>query len=93
MQSRINRIRLEFKVFQADSFFQNRVVVLIESDWNLKMQSHFQWSCSLDVLIESDWNLKFIEMTFNRFCPNVLIESDWNLKFDGLRPGRDLPEY
>ena len=35
------------------------VIVLIESDWNLKQNLHFVPFCQgHQVLIESDWNLK-----------------------------------
>ena len=38
MQARINRIRLEFKV-SSFIFFVTPIVVLIESDWNLKVDT------------------------------------------------------
>ena len=37
VQERINRIRLEFKVFRAGRCGSRELHVLIESDWNLKL--------------------------------------------------------
>ena len=34
------------------------IIVLIESDWNLKAETQAQTSIAIEVLIESDWNLK-----------------------------------
>ena len=54
---RINRIRLEFK----DSYniaHVSPLLVLIESDWNLKYKRRKSRGTSRRVLIESDWNLK-----------------------------------
>ena len=75
----INRIRLEFKDAFAVIFY-NDDFVLIESDWNLKLdaaniQRHFSF-----VLIESDWNLKYKYNVADSTEDWVLIESDWNLK-------------
>ena len=39
-QMRINRIRLEFKVRNEQSFPSHGDAVLIESDWNLKILEH-----------------------------------------------------
>ena len=33
--------------------------VLIESDWNLKLDDWYKWYDDHCVLIESDWNLKY----------------------------------
>ena len=39
------------------------IMVLIESDWNLKMDSPCLYDAiNVSVLIESDWNLKFDEV-------------------------------
>ena len=53
----INRIRLEFKATQA---YQRAFLffVLIESDWNLKIDKTKMAFTTASVLIESDWNLK-----------------------------------
>ena len=53
----INRIRLEFKVGYWTSPTAG-LVVLIESDWNLKSFHPRACPASEQVLIESDWNLK-----------------------------------
>ena len=56
----INRIRLEFKVPASIDFVPRSRIVLIESDWNLKLKVT---SITVDqgvVLIESDWNLKLM---------------------------------
>ena len=55
----INRIRLEFKAHQELSRSFLRVLVLIESDWNLKEEYAACGKVIMGVLIESDWNLKF----------------------------------
>ena len=62
-------------------------VVLIESDWNLKMLNHNHTFFECEVLIESDWNLKFIICIRLKNWNSVLIESDWNLK---LKKGKLL---
>ena len=56
------------------------VLVLIESDWNLKIILLIKYLSPFKVLIESDWNLKTNggKRTTARLL--VLIESDWNLK-------------
>ncbi len=56
---RINRIRLEFKVFCFTSINLS-FNVLIESDWNLKSLRRASFLFFFGVLIESDWNLKTI---------------------------------
>ena len=61
----INRIRLEFKVYRHRKQNISANSVLIESDWNLK---HVNQNTGIDlgiVLIESDWNLK-INFIFNK---------------------------
>ena len=75
----INRIRLEFK---ANTFIKHIeiILVLIESDWNLKVFERWKENRSHGVLIESDWNLKHDRRERSSYCPGVLIESDWNLK-------------
>ena len=56
------------------------ICVLIESDWNLKVNQHKYYHHHEPVLIESDWNLKdTADGTYTGWY-NVLIESDWNLK-------------
>ena len=76
---RINRIRLEFKDARAilDAMTAQ---VLIESDWNLKMDQQWNKKKLQAVLIESDWNLKQVMAWIKHFRDGVLIESDWNLK-------------
>ena len=75
----INRIRLEFKACYQ-SHIDNGDMVLIESDWNLKLKKAFNKTAPKIVLIESDWNLKEeLELTETKVFV-VLIESDWNLK-------------
>ena len=39
-------------------------LVLIESDWNLKILDAKEWIEEMKVLIESDWNLKLPEASF-----------------------------
>ena len=56
--TRINRIRLEFKVFLHILLQHCGQYVLIESDWNLKEHGRNLCQSEADVLIESDWNLK-----------------------------------
>ena len=54
----INRIRLEFKAYN-EVWNRGELVVLIESDWNLKETAIIaRWKPTF-VLIESDWNLKY----------------------------------
>ena len=67
------------------SFSHIQILVLIESDWNLK-EAAMEIPCSVPhVLIESDWNLKtFVGIMIPRFV-SVLIESDWNLKIRSRR--------
>ena len=54
----INRIRLEFKVFCPRRHPGRVAAVLIESDWNLKDTDIYLLANVECVLIESDWNLK-----------------------------------
>ena len=58
----INRIRLEFKVYNHIVIERHFLLVLIESDWNLKSFPLHQLSVYVFVLIESDWNLKDAEL-------------------------------
>ena len=53
----INRIRLEFKALSGE-IWPNPKIVLIESDWNLKVTATADGVIVVLVLIESDWNLK-----------------------------------
>ena len=53
----INRIRLEFKGWNARTVYTT-FTVLIESDWNLKRYDTDTDAGDYSVLIESDWNLK-----------------------------------
>ena len=76
----INRIRLEFKV-SIDIFQRVIISVLIESDWNLKVNlagSHLQYHHRINRI-----RLEFKEETGGHGNGQniVLIESDWNLKF------------
>ena len=75
----INRIRLEFKVFSIPIAIPSPVV-LIESDWNLKTTTKKSYKVGDIVLIESDWNLKLPRQLLLFSNYPVLIESDWNLK-------------
>ena len=75
----INRIRLEFKDPKQYTV-GNRLVVLIESDWNLKTVRNTAHQSPFNVLIESDWNLKSAHLSMSNVAFKVLIESDWNLK-------------
>ena len=56
-----------------------KVIVLIESDWNLNAIESLSVINDMSVLIESDWNLN--DVTQIELEPEiyVLIESDWNL--------------
>ena len=79
--SRINRIRLEFKVLRRFILVLDNFTVLIESDWNLKY-----WSMRP---IEHHSSINRIRLEFKAvpcssavYIPPVLIESDWNLKLD-----------
>ena len=56
----INRIRLEFKGGLSNFGYVQTKSVLIESDWNLKLNPHVELLDDEVVLIESDWNLKTI---------------------------------
>ena len=76
----INRIRLEFKAFHGSFCVWILDFVLIESDWNLKLEYRLNIAASIAVLIESDWNLKPRGKKWERSSVRVLIESDWNLK-------------
>ena len=64
------------------------VQVLIESDWNLKLDIYERQLQINKVLIESDWNLKYFRNSLKTAGFPVLIESDWNLK---MRPSARLP--
>ena len=65
--SRINRIRLEFKAESIRPPCTNSWV-LIESDWNLKMTCDGGTAFTTEeVLIESDWNLKDTLVAANVF--------------------------
>ena len=55
-------------------------MVLIESDWNLKLYRTVDGYYISGVLIESDWNLKYPVLVIRGDRIRVLIESDWNLK-------------
>ena len=61
------------------------LLVLIESDWNLKDIELVEVEDLTDVLIESDWNLKIISASTMETRHSVLIESDWNLKKTSYR--------
>ena len=67
------------------------VLVLIESDWNLKIILLIKYLSPFKVLIESDWNLKEKYSPIFAEEALVLIESDWNLKivrtFDDFKIG------
>ena len=54
-------------------------IVLIESDWNLKLSKIFRFKTHIGIN-ESDWNLKPFSPPANQSLMDVLIESDWNLK-------------
>ena len=56
------------------------MVVLIESDWNLKRTVSLLTFTNCSVLIESDWNLKLTVILTVLPDASVLIESGWNLK-------------
>ena len=72
-----------------------RSVVLIESDWNLKLYFKSSINGTGIVLIESDWNLKIDKTKMAFTTASVLIESDWNLKLqDKAEPcGQDGQRY
>ena len=65
----------------TDGFETSAIIVLIESDWNLKISKSSTFAYFLFVLIESDWNLKHMKQRLQTSRKRVLIESDWNLKF------------
>ena len=89
---RINRIRLEFKDLQiiCPCFC---ALVLIESDWNLKLDAAFVHPTNVNVLIESDWNLKHLKLPHLSITGKVLIESDWNLKKNTMELKRLDSQY
>ena len=68
-------------------------LVLIESDWNLKIISVSLFLVASFVLIESDWNLKILAFAFNVPAASVLIESDWNLKVEMQKTSGSQSEY
>ena len=70
---------MEFKV-DDDELYLAVLLVLIESDWNLKSAKAHKAINRIKVLIESDWNLKEDFLFHNENLAEVLIESDWNLK-------------
>ena len=79
MNTGINRIRLEFKVWTRWSTVRFQCV-LIESDWNLKKIMVARSFPEHPVLVESDWNLKMLSQLIDYVLAAVLIESDWILK-------------
>ena len=70
---------MEFKEKQKD-WIRELNKVLIESDWNLKLERRSTSTTMMPVLIESDWNLKDAGLQKEKGRRYVLIESDWNLK-------------
>ena len=75
----INRIRLEFKVFSL-AFILTPTGVLIESDWNLKsIAVHLPFSVSA-CINRIRLEFKGDQERTSRGYHSVLIESDWNLK-------------
>ena len=81
MNTGINRIRLEFKVYR--NIIENKVVLRINRiRLEFKAVSVSAKSAdAISVLIESDWNLKTFLNQYLIPALNVLIESDWNLKW------------
>ena len=82
----INRIRLEFKVGCTNRKEHSPPIVLIESDWNLKVQWQSvssSYPCINRIRLEFKVNTKVRHLTVNI----VLIESDWNLKACEMLPG------
>ena len=84
MHVRINRIRLEFKVF-SPSLFTLRSFVLIESDWNLKVQElRYQGLGELRInRIRLEFKVEANSVIV--LGKRVLIESDWNLKWEDTK--------
>ena len=70
-----------------------RQLVLIESDWNLKLAVIASGQITSSVLIESDWDLKCIPVSNAPNIRPVLIESDWNLKFNVTVSNLPADEY
>ena len=81
--TRINRIRLEFKVFLHILLQHCGQYVLIESDWNLKEHGRNLCQSEADVLIESDWNLKQVQP--GRRQPVIFRINRIRLEFKGMR--------
>ena len=76
--ARINRIRLEFKEFSYENGHLVRKV-LIESDWNLKIERRPYGHDSFSI---NRIRLEFKDQIHHpgQHLSSVLIESDWNLK-------------
>ena len=53
----INRIKVEFKE-KLNFFVASEIIILIESQWNLKLSTDLLMYRSICILIESQWNLK-----------------------------------
>ena len=80
---RINRIRLEFKDIYA-LYAKDAVVVLIESDWNLKQVQPGRRQPVIFRINRIRLEFKGMRRTAGRNVNGVLIESDWNLKLFSL---------
>ena len=60
--------------------FMHRIIVLIETLWNVKQASIRVRLCGRFVLIETLWNVKMVSSPFDAFSREVLIETLWNVK-------------
>ena len=61
-------------------FLHPRLLVLIETLWNVKSTSFNLSSSSNDVLIETLWNVKWCTIEIRKVFVVVLIETLWNVK-------------
>ena len=75
----INRIRLEFKDPKQYTV-GNRLVVLIESDWNLKIYNWIAYGFRFHCINRIRLEFKDRQEHGPPVAFYVLIESDWNLK-------------
>ena len=60
--------------------YPDRLRVLIETLWNVKVHWHRVNHCRFQVLIETLWNVKYIRKAAEVIQGFVLIETLWNVK-------------
>ena len=72
---------MEFKVSRSGAGIGFPSIILIETQWNLKMRDKTDEEILAEILIETQWNLKIIACSSLLLRTAILIETQWNLKF------------